>query len=385
MTANHMRAALWFSSGVRRACGRMLAAVAIVGMSAGPLLVPSAGHASSAAPVDTSDVHVTGGISGKNARSLAESLGETRTGGIYLDAKGFIVVAVTDQAAAQAVRAAGGVAKSVRYSTATLKSIHKELDKLAGVRGTSWGVDPSTNQVSVELDSTVNAADTAKINAVAAKFGDAVRVDRIHGKIGAKTYSTGGEMMSVAIAGHQEPRCSLGFNVTNSSGDRYIITAGHCTNNFTTWYQGWSGELLGNTIRSSYPGNDYGIIKYNHSSVVAYGTVHHNTQQIYVSRLPFDGESVSRAGGVSNDMIGQVLLVDTTVTWDSGETVYHTIKTTNCALNGDSGGPLYNGTTALGELSGGTNVSACSDNVSDERTWYQPLQPVLDTYNLAVY
>jgi hypothetical protein len=50
--------------------------------------------------------------------------------------------------------------------------------------------------------------------------------------------------------------------VTNASGDRYFITAGHCTNEYENWYQAWSNEYLGNRVRSSFPGNDYGIVKY---------------------------------------------------------------------------------------------------------------------------
>jgi len=368
---------------------RRALASAIAFLSASALFIPSAAHAAHttpAAPDSTSDLHVSAGISGMNARALAKSLGPSRTGGIYYNSNGRMVIAVTDRAAAQAVRAADGVPEMVKYSTATLKAIHTELDKLAGIPGTSWGVDPSTNQVSVELDSTVSAADTARIRAVTDKFGDATRVERLKGKIEKSTSSTGGERISVAYGGKQTPYCSLGFNVMNTSGAKYFITAGHCTNMFENWYQTWSGEYLGNNVRSSYPGNDYGIVKYNNTTVQPYGTVHHDTQQIISSRAPYDGEPVSRAGGVSNDMIGQVLLVDDTVNYGPNETVYHAIKTSNCNMAGDSGGALYNGTTALGITSGGNDIHApCSDYVSDQRSWYQPLQSVLNIYNLSVY
>ncbi len=54
---------------------------------------------------------VTAGISGRSARALAESLGSNRTGGVFITGSGRMVVAVTDQAAAQVVRDAGGVAQ----------------------------------------------------------------------------------------------------------------------------------------------------------------------------------------------------------------------------------------------------------------------------------
>jgi streptogrisin D len=366
---------------------RMAAAIAVTGLLMGALVAPSSAQAAPAAPDDVSDVHVAAGISGRNARALADDLGASRTGGVYLNGSRRMVVAVTDEDAASVVRQAGGEAELVKYSTTTLKSVQAELDSVGDIPGTSWGVDPSTNQVSVELDSTVDAANTAKLKAVTDRFGDAVRVERIQGKIEEDTVSTGGEMMSANIDGYQSPYCSLGFNVTNSSGDRYIVTAGHCTNAHGTWYQSWSGELLGNNVQSSFPGNDYGIIKYNHSSVVAYGTVHHNTQQISSVSLAYDTEPVSRAGGVSNDMIGEVLVYDTKVTYDDGKTVNHVIKTTNCSRRGDSGGPLFDGTLAIGILSGGNGGDQpCSDHDPiDERSFYQPLEPVLDLYNLNVY
>jgi hypothetical protein len=62
------------------------------------------------------------------------------------------------------------------------------------------------------------------------------------------------------------------------------------------------------------------------------------------------------------------------------------IKTSNCGKRGDSGGPLYHGTTALGLTSGGSGGNEpCNDNVSDRRTYYQPVQNVLSYYGLHVY
>jgi streptogrisin D len=365
---------------------RAMAAIALTGMLVSALVVPSTAQAAAVAPTDGSDVSVTAVISMEDADVLAGALGESRTGGVYLNPNGQTVVAVTDEAAAQSVRAAGGIPHLVKYSTATLKSMHTELDGLDPIPGSSWGVDPSTNQVSVDLDSAVSAATIARLKAVTDKFGDAVRIERISGRIQKHTASTGGEMISTQIGGSLKPECSLGFNVTNASGDKYFITAGHCTNDYETWNQTWSGEYLGNRVRSSFPGNDYGIVKYNHTTVIPYGTVHHDEQQIMWSRYAVDGEPVSRAGGVSNDMIGMVLEPNTTVTYNDGTQVFNVIKTSNCSKFGDSGGALYNGYAALGILSGGnTGDGVCNDNVSDKRSWYQPVQEVLDTYNLSVY
>jgi hypothetical protein len=292
-------------------------------------------------------------------------------------------VTVTDQAAAQAVRKAGGVAQLVTYSTDALQSVQAKLDALAGIPGTSWGVDPATNQVSVELDSTVNAADTARLKAVTDTFGPAVRVDRIPGKIESTEITSGGDRIENVYA---TAHCSLGFNVTDESGARYFVTAGHCVKGTKYWYLSSSGNSLGHRIGYSFPGNDYGVVKYDNVAITPYGTVFHNRQQIASSRYPYDGEGVKRVGAYSNDMIGEVLLTNTTVTLNDGTVEKGMIKTSNCAVGGDSGGPLYDGTVGLGILSAGNgNGAACSDHVSNQRTYYQPLQEVLNVYGLYVY
>lgn len=360
-----------------------MAAGVVGALVAGALLVPASAQAAPTAPAETTDA-ATAGITSADAGALVASLGKSRTGGIYLDDDERIVIAVTDQAAVQAVRDAGGTAELVTYSTAALESVHAELDTLAGIPGTSWGVDPSTNQVSVELDSTVGPADTAKLTSAADKFGDAVRVERISGKIEeAQIYTTGGDSIRNR---YSSLFCSLGFNVQNSSGNKFFLTAGHCAKETQLWYDTASGGYLGKRTSVSWPGNDFAVVDYTQSNVTPYGTVHNDSQQITSSRYPRDGESVSRAGGTSDDLVGKVLLTSTTVTYTSGEVVYGVIKTSNCAKRGDSGGALYHGTVALGITSGGNRLDdPCSSNVSDRRSYYQPVQEVLNLKNLKVY
>ncbi|MFI9255442.1 trypsin-like serine protease [Streptomyces sp. NPDC053069] len=51
------------------------------------------------------------------------------------------------------------------------------------------------------------------------------------------------------------------------------------------------------------------------------------------------------------------------------------IQTTVCAEPGDSGGPLYDGTKALGITSGGS-----SDCTTGGTTFYQPVPEALSAY-----
>ncbi|MFE9658191.1 S1 family peptidase [Micromonospora sp. NPDC006431] len=368
----------------RTPSGRAIAAAGAAGLLVAALLVPAAAQAAPTAAADLPDAAAALSNKGQKAQALVGSLGKARTGGVYLNDSGQLVVAVTDQAAAQSVRAAGGEAELVTYSTATLESVHTALDKLAGIPGTSWGVDPSTNQVSVELDSTVNPANTARLKGATDKFGGAVRVERISGKITKdEIYMSGGDSIRNT---YSSLYCSIGFNVATSSGNRHFLTAGHCAEGTQNWYDTASGLYLGNRVAVSWPGNDWADIDYTPDYVTAYGNVDNGAQDIASSRYPYDGESVSRVGATSKDLVGQVLLTSTTVTYSSGETLYGMIKTSLCGKGGDSGGPVYHGSVALGIHSGSnTGDDPCNTNVSDKRAYHQPVQEVLNARGLHVY
>ncbi|GAB2629331.1 serine protease [Paractinoplanes abujensis] len=326
-------------------------------------------------------VAAVGTMSADGAVAATDRLGDTRTGGAYIDATGRAVVTVTDAAAAASVRAAGGTAQLVKYSTAQLTSVASALDAGARIPGTSWGVDPSTNKVSVEIDSTVTGAELARLESITKRYGDAVQVDRIGGKI-EKTaaFTSGGQ----GIQG-TGTKCSLGFNVRTPEG-RFFLTAGHCKPN--SWEKAADGTYLGKVVYRVWPNKDFALVEYDNSDVTAYGTVWVNgaQKQIASSRYPRDGESVSRVGTTSSDLVGAVLLTSTTVTYDTGETVTGVIKTSNCTRRGDSGGALFSGSVALGITSGGNFVDAgCSDAVSDRRSYYQPVQEVLTALGQEVY
>lgn len=360
------------SSSFRRA-GTVLAVGSLL---AGGLLVQSAGQATSAPAPLTDPVQ---------ASNLAAELGADRTGGVYYDDSGRLVVAVTDQAAAAAVRAAGGTAQVVSYSTAALNSIHAELDQLAGIPNTSWGVDPSSNQVSIDLHDGVSPEGRARIEAVAAQHGNAVRLEKVQGKLEDTAYEMRGGI-GITSSGKI---CTAGFNVQNSAGSKFLLTAGHCVvGGYTSWNR-YNGNIpLGVVTSSVNEGRDYAIIDYTNSNVTPYGTVMYGGTdfQITASRYATDGESVKRTGTNSKDLVGAVLEPSATVTSASGITRYNMIKTSLCGMGGDSGGPLWTSTTALGLLSTTSDLDGpCNSDVSDERTYYQPVQMVLDNYLLKVY
>ena len=305
-----------------------------------------------------------------DADTLTASLGTARTAGSYLDATtGKTVVNVTDAAAAATVRAAGGTPRLVSRSSRQLDTLMATLD--SGVVGTAWAVDPVTNQVLVSADSTVSGANFAGLQAAVAKSAGAARLERVAGKF--DLFISGGDAIYTGSS-----RCSLGFNVRNSAGTQFFLTAGHCTNIGSTWYANSSHTtVLGSRTGTSFPGNDYGIVRYTNTSISKPGAV--GGQDITNARTPSVNETVFRRGSTTGTHSGRVTALNATVNYPQG-TVTGLIRTTVCAEPGDSGGSLYAGTSALGLTSGGSGN--CS---SGGTTFFQPVTEPLGVFGVSVY
>ncbi|HKT06138.1 MAG TPA: S1 family peptidase [Rugosimonospora sp.] len=297
-----------------------------------------------------------------------------RSPGSYLDAAtGRMVVTITDASSAAQVRAAGAVPRLVKHSAAQLDQATATLDRGARIAGTAWSVDPVTNQVLVSVDSTVTGARLARVRAIAARLGDAVRVEQVAGAF--TTRIAGGD----AIYGSQY-RCSLGFNVVSGS-TYYFLTAGHCGNLAATWYSN-SGHttVLGTRSGSTFPGHDYALIRYTGSashpgSVDLYG----GSQDIASAANAFVGEAVRRSGSTTHVHSGTVTGLNATVTYPEG-TVTGMIRTNVCAEGGDSGGSLFDGSIALGLTSGGSG-----NCTSGGTTFFQPVTAALSAYGVSVF
>ncbi|MEH0828200.1 MULTISPECIES: S1 family peptidase [unclassified Micromonospora] len=309
------------------------------------------------------------------AAGLADRLGD-RAAGTYADASGKMVVAVTDAAAARQVRAAGATPKLVTRGAATLQAATAELERSAKIPGTAWWTDPATNQVVVSVDSTVTGAKLDKVKAAAARTGGAVRIEAEAGVL--STRISGGNAIYAGGGG----RCSLGFNVRNSAGTQFFITAGHCTNISASWYSNSAQTAyLGPRTGTSFPGNDYGIVRYD-SSVSRPGNVYlynGSYQDITAAGNAYVGQSVRRSGSTTGLRSGSVTALNATVNYAEGS-VYGLIRTNVCAEPGDSGGSLFSGSTALGLTSGGSGN--CS---SGGTTFFQPVPEVLSRYGVSVY
>jgi streptogrisin B len=258
------------------------------------------------------------------------------------------------------------------FSAAQLKSTADAVLE-ADVPGTAWAVDSKTNRVLLTVDSTVSQAELAKIKKQAGANADALTVKRTPGKF--NKLIKGGDAIYASSW-----RCSLGFNVRNSSGTSFFVTAGHCTDGAGTWYSNSSRTtVLGPTTGSSFPVNDYGIVRYSNTSITKPGTA--GNVDITSAATPAVGTNVIRSGSTTGTHTGRVTALNATVNYGGGDVVYGMIQTNVCAEPGDSGGPLYgsNG-VAYGLTSGGSGN--CS---SGGTTFFQPVTEALSAYGVSVY
>ncbi|WP_407563141.1 S1 family peptidase [Streptomyces sp. 184] len=249
----------------------------------------------------------------------------------------------------------------------------------ADIAGTAWGVDQATGTVLVTVDERVSAAEIAGLRKSAGAQADALTFERTAGTF--RPHLQGGEPVW-GTAG----RCTAGFNVRVSSAD-YFVTAGHCTTGFPTWYTNSSlTTLVGPTAGSSFPGNDYGIVRYTNPAVPRPGTVNCNGTIIDITgpATPAVGQSVSMAGSTTGCHGGGITGLNTTVNYGDS-IVSGLIRTTLCCEPGDSGSPVFtltgDGTTALavGVVSGGSG-----NCTSGGTTFVQPINEILAAYGAVL-
>ncbi|MET9844087.1 S1 family peptidase [Streptomyces ossamyceticus] len=358
----------------RRVVKRVARLAAVGGLLCGGLMVTQAAMATeptTSPPATRSSVLAASGT----GTGLVSRLGSSRTAGTWIADDGRPVVAVTDEEAAAEVKEAGARPKMVRYSGKELKSATAALRSAPRVPGTSWAIDPASNEVVVRADSTVSKGDWAELTDLAEEIGGSVRMERTKG---AYTMRLNGAQPIFGTGG----RCSIGFNVTDGE-NAFMLTAGHCGPTGSVWFSDNQGqEEIGRTVESSFPGSDFSLVQYlkdapsNASNVVAVG----DGRGVRITGIgeAAVGQRVFRSGSTSGFRNGEVTGLDATVNYPEG-TVSGLIETTVCAEPGDSGGPLFSEGVALGVTSGGNG-----DCTQGGTTFFQPLGDALDELNVQL-
>ncbi|GAB1516253.1 S1 family peptidase [Actinophytocola sp. KF-1] len=324
-------------------------------------------------------------------------------GGSWFDAAtGRLTVAVTDVARAAEVRKAGADAKVVRHSAAELDAIRAELDSLSGkasgpsrgkpgassLRGlASWRVDPETNSVVV----TTVKGQQATLSSLA-RFGDAVRFEQTdRAPVQTANYLDGGDAINYGS-------CSAGFNLRNhSTGQGYLLTAGHCVSTGAT-VTGQDGTFLGTTVSSWFPSYDDALIRNDNPSYWLQGwwvdTNPSNGGIITVSGYSDSpvGTYVCKSGITTKWTCGYITGKDETVNYSQGA-VYGMTRHSACVEPGDSGGANVaalsswtpEGVTSGAQLywDGSRYRCAAAVGAGQNVSWYFPIADSLAYYGPA--
>ncbi|MFJ8622028.1 S1 family peptidase [Kitasatospora sp. NPDC093550] len=236
----------------------------------------------------------------------------------------------------------------------------------AEVDGTAWYVDEAAGRVVVTADSTVSTEALDRITRLSGGDASVLTVHRVPGAF--RPLLAAGD----AVYGGQY-RCSLGFNVVD--GDtHYFLTAGHCGNIAPEWYTDAAHTTpIGPTVASTFPTHDYALVRYDNAALSHPGG-------FTSAPNAFVGEAVKRTGSTTGTHGGRVTGLNATVRYSGGGTVRGLIQTNVCAEPGDSGGPLYDGTKALGLTSGGSGNCTVGGT-----TFFQPVNAALTAYGVHVY
>ncbi|MFF5445306.1 carbohydrate-binding protein [Streptomyces sp. NPDC012888] len=282
-----------------------------------------------------------------------------------------LTVATTRPADTAAIRAAGARPRLVAHSLAGLDAVRAVLDRAATAATPVRYTDPRSNAVVVE--ETVPGAGRALVEATGT---DPARVRVVPAAQAPRPLYDlrGGDAYYMNGSG----RCSVGFPVTKGTTHGFA-TAGHCGRTGTTT-SGFNRVAQGTFQGSVFPGSDMAWVAANAqwtATPYVKGAGGANVQ-VTGSVLQPVGSSVCRSGSTTGWHCGTVQQHNTSVTYPEG-TISGVTRTTVCAEPGDSGGSYISGTQAQGVTSGGSGN--CS---SGGTTFFQPLNPILQTYGLTL-
>lgn len=302
-----------------------------------------------------------------------QAAGDAFAGAYYDKALGRLVVAVTDEAVFGAVLATGAQPKLVSASLAELEQDLHVLDSRTTTKPpevTSWWINEEANTVVVDV---AGGPSQAVKTFVAGRPHVTVRYGQP--PVGTTADLVGGIAITSTVG-----RCSLGFNARNSAGTVYVLTAGHCTKNTTTW--SGSAGVIGTQAGSSFPTNDYGRIQRTNTAWVPTSKMlatPPNTQTVLGNAPAAVGTTVCRAGSTTGYRCGTLLAMNQTVSYAEG-IVYGLGRTNACSEPGDSGGPFISSSRQAQGVASGRGGNCTSGGT----TFFQPVNEILSVYGLTL-
>jgi streptogrisin B len=178
------------------------------------------------------------------------------------------------------------------------------------------------------------------------------------------------------IYGSSGISCRAAINVRGGS-TYYLVLAGHCAKYSTEWYTSPDlspASYIGPTVGASFPGDDYGLVRYDNPAVPHPGSGFTSAGNAFV------GEQVVTKTSTTGWHSGTVLATNATVDYGPDGVVSGLIDTNLCSEPGYPGTLLSSGSSVLGIFSGASG--SCT---SGGHSFYQPITEILAAYRVSIY
>ncbi|MDS1272091.1 S1 family peptidase [Lipingzhangella sp. LS1_29] len=328
------------------------------------------------------------------ADDLRTELDDTFGGAVFDSATGTLTVQVTEEAAAAEVEQAGAEPELVTHAEHELTGVLAQLDDTEPVEGvTSWYIDVPENTVVIET-----LPEAAEDGAEVLTAAGIDQADATGSGDGAVQVIPGAQQPELFDAtappdgdAEQSPEQSDGANVVG--GAEYqaglglcsvgfaveggFVTAGHCGTEGTPTVDP-DGVVAG----AEFPDADMGWVDTDAAWTPSPWVMDYQPDNGAIAITGAEeapvGAEVCRSGGTTGWHCGTIKATNETVHYPEG-TVHGLTRTSACAEPGDSGGSWLAGTQAQGVTSGGSG-----DCVLGGTTYFQPLNPILDEWNLEL-
>jgi streptogrisin C len=287
---------------------------------------------------------------------------------------------------------AGVEFRQVRHSAQVLDASKAQLDFALAQRGGkapagvySWFVDLRSNSVTVNV---APGADKGAIDFVAQSGAEAVTVrfqEMGDAPRPLATLQGGSEYLSRTSTGTYY--CSVGFSVTKN-GAKGFATAGHCgsAGDTANVLVRRSLSRIGTFQASTFPNNDRAWVQVDNAHTMLPSVDGYNSSDVAVrgsTEAPI-GAAVCRSGRTTGWHCGVIEAKNVSVSYGADGTVNGMTQVKVCAEGGDSGGSfITNAGQGQGVLSGG-NYSCKGQQASLATSYFQPLNPLLQTYGLTL-
>ncbi|MDN5918582.1 MAG: S1 family peptidase [Pseudonocardia sp.] len=357
----------------RTALALLAGALAVAGTVAGTVAVAAPAVAAPALPLD--------GLSEAAASALVPAVTETAGGalaGIWFEpaasaasaaAPGRLMVGTWEPALAPALAALGATPVvrdgPRRDPSAALRALTERTATGMPASLAAFGVDETTQQLVV---SEVDGAPGFPVTELLAGLDpSAVRIETVPAAPRRQAAIGGGDTVSDG-----SKRCTAGFATTDGSTG-WLLTAGHCTRDSSTWYSGADQSTVGSGARTAGGSTDVGAIPVTGDWTLS-PTVGGTT--VTGSRAAPVGSSVCLTGSTSGRSCGPVDRKDVTVNFD-GQQQRGLTAVSTCAKEGDSGGPYI---TSDGQAQGvhtGAGGNGCT-------SYFTPIGTALSAMGLSL-